>query len=871
MIGIIDVKKTNTRISGLLILFLLLTIYLSLGISASPDTKTRFNIQGSNSVEPIARIFTEYLTRKNPNLHFDVEGKGSSTGARALISGQTDLATMSRFMSRKEFQTAVENNIRPVFHTVARDGIALIVHKSNPVTNLSIEQIRKIYSGEIENWQEVGGKNLPIMVIGRDINSGTRKVFEKTILKGSPLKQHQSFWSTRTIQEQVVKYPNGIGYIARGYLLDVKTLRINGIKPNFDTITNGTYPLTRPLFFVTNGYPKINTVIHTLTHLHQTPKGKQMIRDLGWFIEAKYQWKEQLLDFISNYWPYLATLLLFIFGLVYLSYHQTKLNWTLSRTVSERDEEIRARMELVNTLEEQRNFAESLIESLHQIILLSDKDGNIIRANSSFTRITGYTFDEVREKSFFKIFYPEGVREDLLKTFQVFLNSNKDYNHTSTILTKSGQERKILWHNKIQLDLSGDRKTVLSTGLDITEQQELENRVRQAEKMEAIGHLAGGIAHDFNNILAAIIGFAELSIQKVKKGSVIGKNLSQIIQAGDRARILINQILTFSRQSKGQKKAVFIKPVIMELASLLDASTPAALVVKTKLEREKRPVMADLNNIHQVIMNIATNAIYAMRENGTLSIHLSEVLVEKERLGRIGLIKTGEYSLIQIIDTGCGIDEKTMDKMFEPFYTTKPVGEGTGMGLSVVMGIIQSHGGNIQVESYPGEGTIFRIYLPKSEKIAGNIISKRENKALSGTEKILLVDDEKLVNKAIKSALQHIGYKVSGITNSPKALDTFKDNPEGFDLIITDFNMPKMTGIELTKKVKEIRGDIPVLLISGNNSKINPNRAKSLGIDKILDKPFLIKELGQAIREVLDRSDSDNGDSEQNEEDTNHR
>ena len=317
---------------------------------------------------------------------------------------------------------------------------------------------------------------------------------------------------------------------------------------------------------------------------------------------------------------------------------------------------------------------------------------------------------------------------------------------------------------------------------------------------------------------------------------------------------LVRQILAFSRKDREEKVPVYIKPIIDEVLHLLRASLPSSINISSYIERDTVPVLADSTKIHEIIMNLCTNAVHAMEgEKGNLEIKCLEKDVKEKIPGIISSILPGKYTVITIKDDGCGMTEEIINHAFEPFYTTKPVGKGTGMGLSVVFGIVQSHNGNITLETKPGGGTKFQIYLPKTKGKAKNQHVRRFQSP-RGSEKILFVDDEKTLGEMAKDMLGGLGYKVTVFDDSLQALEKFQENPEIFDLVITDQTMPDMTGIELSRKILKIRKDIPIILCTGYSKQVDEEKALELGIKKFLLKPFDKRTLSRAIRSTLDKS-----------------
>ncbi len=387
---------------------------------------------------------------------------------------------------------------------------------------------------------------------------------------------------------------------------------------------------------------------------------------------------------------------------------------------------------------------------------------------------------------------------------------------------------------------------------DITETKMLNERLRQAEKMEAIGSLAGGIAHDFNNILSGILGSADLAHVRLPPDSPIQKQVRIILQSADRAKDLVRQILSFSRQSTESRSNQQVAPIVKEAVELLRASLPSTIEIRTNIENDSRPIFADPTRIHEVVMNLATNAAHAMKQKGVLEISHEELHADQEICATSDTIPTGHYSVITVQDTGCGMDNETLSRIFEPFFTTKPIGEGTGMGMAVVYGIVKTYEGALDVNSSPGMGATIRVYLPKSSFLESEKASPHETLE-RGDESILFVDDEDTICRICADLLEDLGYAVHAIQESHAALSHFKETPDAFDLIITDQTMPGMTGIELIKAVRQIRQDIPIILCTGYAKMINEGKALEAGADAFIAKPYRQRNLAHRVRRLLDR------------------
>jgi PAS domain S-box-containing protein len=383
------------------------------------------------------------------------------------------------------------------------------------------------------------------------------------------------------------------------------------------------------------------------------------------------------------------------------------------------------------------------------------------------------------------------------------------------------------------------------------EKEKLKTKLVQAQKMEAIGTLAGGIAHDFNNILFPIVGYMELLLDDVPDDSPFRDKLDRIYIASLRARDLVSQILTFSRQENSELILMNIQPVITEALKFIRSSIPTTIDIQQDITDDCGVIKADPTQIHQIVMNLATNAYHAMEETGgKLFVSLKELELGDDDLVTPDMAP-GVYSCLTVADTGTGMNKSLIDKIFEPFFTTKEKGKGTGMGLSVVHGIVNSLGGAVQVYSEPGKGSEFHIYLPVEKNPSKKQAAFSQAEIQGGTEQILLVDDEEAIITMEREMLEGFGYQVTSRTSSLDALEAFRTNPDRFDLIITDMAMPNMSGERLSAELIKLRPDIPILLCTGFSETMSEEKAASLGIKGFLLKPIVMKDLAQTIREVL--------------------
>jgi PAS domain S-box-containing protein len=384
------------------------------------------------------------------------------------------------------------------------------------------------------------------------------------------------------------------------------------------------------------------------------------------------------------------------------------------------------------------------------------------------------------------------------------------------------------------------------------ERRRLEGRVQQSQRIESLGILAGGIAHDFNNILAAIMGYAELSKLRAARGESLGANMDQILAASNRARGLVRQILTFTRQAPKETVSVHLGPIVAEALRFMRSTLPSTIEIEQRLDAGCGPVLADATQIHQVIVNLAANAGHAMRERGgVLTVALEPYFVTSAHPDPSAPAFAGEYVRLTVSDTGCGMAENVRERVFEPFFTTKEQGEGSGLGLAVSHGIVTSHGGTISVQSAPGEGSAFTILLPCTDE-APAPAAEGATPAPGRGERVLLVDDEGALALATERILSSLGYEVTTHTSSQSALGTFLSGPDSFDIVVSDQTMPGMTGLELAEQVRRVRPAMPFLLVTGFSHQIREGEAMRAAVDRILLKPYTLHQLAEAVREVLD-------------------
>jgi PAS domain S-box-containing protein len=518
-----------------------------------------------------------------------------------------------------------------------------------------------------------------------------------------------------------------------------------------------------------------------------------------------------------------------------------------------------------NRMIDQRNQAEAalrnserkyreLVENANSIILRMDTEGRVIFFNTCAQNFFGFSEAEILGKNVIGTIVPPKDRagNDLRQMIKDIGNNPERYaSHENENVRKNGERVQVAWVNKAIFDDDARVREILCVGIDVTDKWQLERRLAQAQKMEAMGTLAGGIAHDFNNILSAIMGYTELSLMDAPPDPDMRKNLEQVLKAGNRAKELVQQILTYSRQREREMQPVNMNLMVIEALKLLRASLPSTIQINQSV-KSNLAVMSDPSNIHQIIMNLCTNAGYAMHENGgLLQVNLSDLDLDEDFTKHRPGVNPGKFIVLTVADTGHGMSPEVIERIFDPFFTTKRKGEGTGMGLSVVHGIVKSQGGALTVDSTPGKGSVFKVYLPA---ITSDWVPNSESADLmvTGSENILFVDDEAFQTDIARQMLSRLGYHLTTQTSSTEALELFRQAPDRFDLVITDMTMPQMPGDVLARKLIAVRPDIPIIVCTGYSDRIDKAIASEIGIREMIMKPMVMKEIADCIRRVLD-------------------
>ncbi len=494
------------------------------------------------------------------------------------------------------------------------------------------------------------------------------------------------------------------------------------------------------------------------------------------------------------------------------------------------------------------------LEQAAEGILITEMDGTITYANPACEHIFGYSQNEIRGKN--TRILRSGLQKDVFfRNIWKSLSSGKIWSGRMSSKKKDGSICELEVTVSPIRDEKGNFSSYVSVSRDVTREIQMEKELRQAQKMEAMGTLAGGIAHDFNNILAAIMGYTELASFQSPPESPIHQNLERVITSTRRAKDLVRQILAFSRQTDQEARPIQLKLIINEALKMLRASLPSTIEMRKDIGSARGFVEADPTQVHQVVMNLCTNAAQAMEGGGVLTINLDDYTVDNTNHHRYPEVVPGKFLRLTVIDDGEGIDQSIIERVFEPFFTTKEPGKGTGMGLAMVHGIIKRCEGAIRVESEPGKGTKFQVLFPRYHGTFTEEEAPTTKEIVPGQERIMFVDDEKALVTLVEEGLQRIGYNVHLETDSNKALDAFKQNPDNFDLVITDQTMPKLTGMELSRQMIQIRPDIPIILYSGLMDEITADMIESVGIRSFLSKPLMLKQLSEAIRQVLDSTE----------------
>jgi len=499
-----------------------------------------------------------------------------------------------------------------------------------------------------------------------------------------------------------------------------------------------------------------------------------------------------------------------------------------------------------------------LIETAPTGILICDEKGRITEGNAQLQRMFGYTREELVGQAV-EMLVPEQHRGGHVGHRAAYVSSPQTRPMGVGMELRGRRKDATTFPLEISLGplVTAEGTWISSTVVDISERKKLEQQLQVSQRLESVGQLAAGIAHDFNNILTAITGNVKLALTGLPADHPVHQSLAEIQKGSLRATQLVRQILTFGRQDAPKRQVIKLAPVVEEALKLLRAGLRAGIEIRTHLDSGLPDVFADATQIHQIVMNLATNAADAMAKQsvGVLEIRSEPVIVDADLARTTPELHEGSYVRLSIRDSGCGMDKATTARIFEPFYTTKPLGEGTGLGLSVVHGIMKTHGGAITVYSEVGKGTVFQLYLPAAKEAAADTRPLQTQGELRGHgERVLYVDDEEPLVFLMTRMLTQLGYKVTGCTEPEKALETLRSRPHDFDVVVSDLSMPQMSGIDLAREILQTRPGMPILIASGYIRPEDNERVRSLGLPDLLLKPDTIEELSQSLHNIFAKS-----------------
>ena len=503
-------------------------------------------------------------------------------------------------------------------------------------------------------------------------------------------------------------------------------------------------------------------------------------------------------------------------------------------------------------LRESEERFKTIFEFAPDAYYLNDLDGNFIDGNKAAESVTGFKKEELIGKNFLELnlLSPEELHkatELLAKNLEGFATGPDEV----TLNRKDGIQ--------VTVEITtcpmnmGGQEIVLGIARDVSERKRLESQLQQAQKMESIGTLAGGIAHEFNNILGIIIGNTELAIDDVPEWNPAKESLKEIRKASMRAKDVVRHILSFARKTPVQRQPIQINTVMRDSLKLMRASIPTTIEIRQNISCESELILANPTEINQILMNLCTNSVHALsEETGVLEVSLESISLDQDSASQYENVDTGNFVKLTVKDTGEGIDPTIMDRVFDPYFTTKDIGKGTGMGLAIAYGIVKKYDGAIKATSELGIGTVVELLFPLIDERAEHEVKEEPEVLPAGTERILIVDDEPSMVRMVSQMLKRLGYEVVALLNPKEALELFMAEPTRFDLVITDMAMPQMAGDRLAQELMKARPDIPIILCTGHSERINEDRAKELGIKAFLKKPLVTRDFAQTVRKVLD-------------------
>ena len=599
-----------------------------------------------------------------------------------------------------------------------------------------------------------------------------------------------------------------------------------------------------------NVWRKNSKIISTSIHYFNLPPGKYRFLiqlesvDRVWSQVVSSKTIQILLPFWKNWWFYLLIVIMLIFILYYVVYYNSRIQYAKRL---EKQIELRTRQLRLSEMKYR-----SIFENSQDAVILSTPEGNVIDANPAAQKMFGYD----SKAEFLKISITKDIylqENDRNK----FLNEIKETGYVKDLelrlKRKDGAPLVALLSSNLYKDTENSGEQYLTVLKDVTQRWQLKEQLAQAQRMESVGMLAGGIAHDFNNILGGILGYASLMKLQMSEDDRFYKFVDSIEKSAVRGAELTNQLLVFAKRGQAQLSRVNINDIVKDTLKIICSTFPKSIQTKTNLSERVPPILSDEAQLHQVLMNLCVNARDAINEKGTITINTKSLTIDKELAKQYSVSQEGTFVVIEVSDTGVGIEPNLLNRIFEPFFSTKEQGKGTGLGLSMIFGFVHSQNGFIDVESTPGKGSIFRIFLPAIPADEGEQKLKRPGRQLQkGDEVILVVDDEKVLRDFLKQALEGYGYTVLEAEDGENAVEIFKENSEKVKLIILDMIMPNMSGEKALFQIRQMNSSVPVLVSSGYSDKDKFERMAELGIAGILHKPFRINKLLTQIRTILD-------------------
>ena len=517
--------------------------------------------------------------------------------------------------------------------------------------------------------------------------------------------------------------------------------------------------------------------------------------------------------------------------------------------------DITERKQLEKAMIQEKEFISTVLYWIDSLVVVIDINGYIVSFNRASEQLSGYRFEEVQDRPFWDILLSPDEREGVEATIKDVINKQLPKNFQNHWVTKTGKKRLILWNNSVLRKADGSIEYILCTGIDITERKRLENQLQQAQKMESVGRLAGGVAHDFNNMLGVIIGHSELALERVDPDSPVHADLKEILKSAHRSADLTRQLLAFARRQTAIPKILDLNDTVTGMLKMLRRLIGEDIDLAWMPGADLWPIKMDPAQIDQILANLFVNARDAIGGVGKITLETENITLDEDYCAdHVGFVP-GAYVMLVVSDDGCGMDEETIANLFEPFFTTKDVGEGTGLGLATVYGIVKQNNGFINVYSEPGQGTTFKIYLPQTqetEKIKEEPVPKTIAK---GTETVLMVEDEESILRLGKAVLERFGYTVLAATTPSEALTLAVKHEGPIHLLVTDVVMPEMNGKALKEKIEKLNPDIRVLFMSGYTANVIMHRGILEKDVHFIQKPFSVNSLAGKVREVLDQKE----------------